>query len=184
MAKRKLNNWMRQTLKRAAEKMVVPVEQKTVLDAAYKKAAPLVRKAVQKKYPPKDMKICLKYQAASIDDCIKVQYPNGGVQEFKFEHDTGPIVTQKTYHGQMYLIDQETAEAVEAWADATQAYKDEYKKRIAAYHALIDGANYLDDVLAVWEDAANLIPLNALPIALGPEQIALVKADVEERAGQ
>lgn len=181
MAKRRLTQRMREMLISHIQGVVSPKKELASLEAAYAKAAPLVMADVHKKYPPNDMKICRKYDATFVDDCIKLSFPDTSVHMFNFAEDTGPLVTKRTYNNQIYLASDRTAKAVEVWISAKECFDKAQKDRVAAYKALVHGAGYLDDVVEVWPEARTIIPLNALPIALGPEQIAIVKADLKER---
>ena len=181
-SKTRLNQWTRTKLKSVASQVVSPAAEGAALDAAYRSAAPLVRKMVEAKFPARDMKVCAKYEVAKVDDCIKMQFPNGVVDTFRFAAGTGPLVTKPTYHGQMYLADADCAAAVEAWLDAKKAFDAERAKRLAVYDSLIETARYAEDVTVVWPEAAEHIPSQFLPVALGPDEMALLASDREERA--
>lgn len=182
MAKRKLTAWMRDKLLEHTGGVVIPTKEAATLEAAYKKAEPLVRDMVEKRFPPKDMEVCNKYSAARNDDCITIQFPDNSFHQFSFTKGTGPLVVSRSCSSQCYIANVTTAKAVDAWIDATKVYKEERNKRLTAYKALLQGSTYLDDVILVWPEARNIIPLNALPIALGPEQIAIIKSDQKERS--
>lgn len=181
MAKRRLLQWMRDRLGSHAEKVVIPIREKKVLDAAYKKAETLVLGAVAKRYPIADMKVLAKYESASQDKTIKLQFPNGIVTEFEFDEDHGPRTPNTRNYSRIYLADAATATAVDRWETARGEYTEERKKRLAAYAALIAGAGYVEDVTEVWPEAKTILPAGSPLIPLGPEQIALVKADMRER---
>lgn len=182
MAKRKMLQWMRERLNSRLYEIVSPAEQKTALDAAYKVAAPLVIKAVHEKYPLRDMKVCEKYGVAENDDCIQVQLSNGVVTQFRFAAEQGPLVVKtRGCRTRMYLVDETTSSAIEIWNTAVENLDQESKRRINAYRALISSANTLDDLLEIWPEAARIVPEANAVMALGPEQIALVKADQAER---
>lgn len=182
MAKRRLLQWMRERITGHADKVVIPASERKSLDAAYKKALPLVAAIVSKKFPPSDMKVLAKYKGTTIAKCAKLQYPNGSVVEFKFEQDDQPLRPDAyEYNGQMYLADAATAAAVDRWLTTREQYDAERKKRIAAYTALIAGAGYIEDIEEVWPEVKGILPAGSPPIPLGPEQIALVKADQRER---
>ena len=178
----RLLQWMRSRLNELADKIVEPKKEKRVLEAAYGKAEPLVRKIVETMFPPREMRVLQKYKAASGYKDVKVAFPNGSVEEFVFASDAAPTVpSDYDSRRQIYLADERAAAAVEAWRDALTAYIGERKTRLAAYHALIAGSSYLDEITLIWPEAEGAIPSNNLPIALNPEQIALVKSDVRER---
>jgi hypothetical protein len=182
MAKRKLLQWMRERLKAHASEVVTCSTEKKVLDAAYSKAAPLVTAVVQQKFPPADMKVLKKWHSACFCSAVKLSNPDGAVVEFKFENEDGPLrADHYEYRHQVYLASAATAAAVEKWKTASDAYTGERKKRIAAYGAMIDGSSTVEDLIAMWPEAAGVLPSGSPPIALGPEQIAIIKADLRER---
>lgn len=182
MAKRKLLQWMRERLEAHANKVVIPAAEMKVLDATYKKAGPLVAAIVSKKFPPAEMKVLAKWKATHDVCSAKLQLPNGSVVQFSFREEARPVCPDTyEYRQQIYLVDASTAAAVEKWIDAKEVYDAERKKRLAAYRALALGASYVEDVIEVWPEARGVLPAGSPPIALGPEQIALVKADQRER---
>lgn len=182
MAKRRLLQWMREKLENHAHNVVLPAKEKAALDSAYAKAMPLVRKLVETRYPKADMKVLAKYGHGAADREVKVQHPNGVIDQFVFDKDDAPYVPGGYEHrNRIYLATAETAAAIERWIKARDAYKTERDKRLEAYKALILGSSFVEDIVAVWPEAAKVIPPTALPIALSPEKIALVKNDLKER---
>lgn len=181
MAKRRLLQWMRDRLNSHADKVVLPVAEKKVLDAAYKRAEALARSAVQKKYPPADMRVLEKYKCVSREVSIKFQLPNGVVTQFMFNGDDRLAIPSSWSYNEIFLADTATANAIEKWTTARDAFKTERTKRLTAYKALIDGSGYVEDIAEFWPEAKAILPAGSPPIPLGPEQIALVKADLRER---
>jgi hypothetical protein len=183
MAKRRMLQWMRDQLNSHAIKVVIPASEKRVLDAAYAKASTLVRAVVAKKFPPAEMKILRKWKSACSAMTPKLQLPDGSVVEFKFlTDDDAPLWPGEwDYKGQIYLADAPTAAAVDRWKTASDAYEAERKKRLAAYEAMIIGSSYVEDIIELWPEAKGILPAGSPPIALGPEQIATVRADLRER---
>lgn len=182
MAKRKLLQWMREQLKEHAEKVVLCSAEKKALDAAYKKAAPLVTAIVHQKFPPAEMKILSKWKCGSVKDDPKLSIPDGTVIQFVFERDDYPACPSGyEYNRQIYIANATVAAAVEKWIAARDAYKAERKKRLDAYSAMIDGSSTVEDLIGVWPEVAGVLPAGSPPIALGPEQIAIIKADLRER---
>lgn len=180
MAKRRLLQWMRERLSAHAEKVVVPAAEKKALDAAYKKALPLILGTLKKKYPPADMEVLKKWGFGCAAKEVRVQFPDGAVDWFDFADEDRPHIAER-YSSQIHAIDAPTAAAVQKWLVAAAAYKAERKKRITAYEALIAGSTNVEDITDMWPGAKGVLPLGSPPIPLGPEQIALVKADQRER---
>lgn len=182
MAKRRLLQWMRDRLCAYAQNIVLPPVEKRNLDAAYKRAATLVTNVVTKKFPVSEMAVLNKWKSAT--HCIepKLQFPNGVVAQFIFVADEAPLRPDEfDYRNQVFLADAATAAAVDKWLTCKEAFETERKKRLSAYAAMIAGAGYVEDVIDIWPEAKTILPAGSPPIALGPEQIALVKADQRER---
>lgn len=182
MAKRRLLQWMRDRLGEHADKVVIPLAEKKAMEAAYRKALPKVVAVVQKKFPPAEMKVLQKWKSACEADTARLQYPSGVVTEFKFSTGDFPLIpSEYQYRNQMYLVDAGTAGAVDAWKSAAELFESERKKRLVAYKALIAGATTVEDLTDIWPEAKGILPAGSPLIPLGPEQIALVKADQRER---
>lgn len=182
MAKRRLLQWMRDRLNSHAEIVVIPAKAKKLLVSAYSKAEPLVVGIVQKRYPQRDMDVLLKYDCARRHAKIKMQFPSGVVTEFEFDEEHGGAYVPGGRCNHVFLADAATAAAVDKWEVARGEYKEERKRRLAAYSALIAGSSYVEDIIAAWPEAGNILPAGSPLIPLGPEQIALVEADQKERA--
>lgn len=182
MAKRKLLQWMREQLKEHAKKVVTCSSEKKALDTAYNRALPLVTKIVTDKFPPAEMKIVSKWKGASFEHEAKLSIPSGSVVKFDFEKGDAPLRPDGYQFGnQIFIAAAPIAAAVEKWLDARTAYLAERKKRLDAYRAMIDGSSTVEDLIAVWPEAAGVLPAGSPLIALGPEQIAIIKADLRER---
>lgn len=182
MAKRRLLQWMRDKLILHASTAVSPVKEAKALTASYRKAEPLVRKMVEAKFKPADMVVCEKYGLTRNDSCIRIQFPSGAIEEFTFnEAEVAPFVVGGNCYSRMYLADEKTATAIEAWVTARDAYKAECAKRINAYKALVLASTTVEDVIAAWPEVANLLPAASDLIPINPEQIAILQADLRER---
>lgn len=179
--KTRLTEAARNGLIALAGKLVCPAAEKAALDAAYKMAAPLVRACVEAVYPPKDMRVCAKYQAASPDHCIKLRLTAGGIEQFDFAKGAAPLVVAKTYHGKIYDADAATTDAVAKWVAAKDAFKAEKDRRIAAYGALARASRYVEDVTAVWPEAAAHLPKKLALVALPADTAARIQSDIAER---
>ena len=148
--------------------------------AAYRKLAPLVKAIVAQRYPSRDMNVLRRYGLVKQSGRVKLQMPNGTVSQFDFAvNDWACIAAYQT--SDIYLADEAVADAVERWMAASEAYAAERKVRLASYNALIAGAATVEDLADVWPEALAVIPKAHLPLAFGPEQIAVVKRDQMER---
>lgn len=184
MAKTRLNQGHREFLRKLMQEIVTCPEEVAEVEKTYAAAEPLVRKAVEAKYPAKDMKVLRRYEAAKQDDCIKLQLSAGGVEMFHFKPDTGPIVAKVTYQGAIYLADEKTTDAVQNWIAAREIASKRIREKHTDYEALIEGTNYLEDIEAVWPEAAELRKRIAkqLPAVLSEEVVKRIKADSKARA--
>jgi hypothetical protein len=183
MSEVRLNDGLRSRLYALVTSTVkCPVEEAR-LNAAYAVAEPLVRAAVQTKYPPRDMRVCEKYEAASIDDCIKLQLSAGGVDTFNFAKGTGPLVVKKTHQGQIYLADEATTSAFHTWKTTRFAFDEAIKKKAGDYNTLVREARTLEEVTEIWPeaDAVREYARSRALSVLSDEMVARIKADVEAR---
>jgi hypothetical protein len=185
MAIIRMNEQHRQFLYDLAKTTVTCAAEGKADKTAYDKAAPMVRKLVEDRYPPKDMKLLLKYEQARHDNCIRLQLTAGGVVELKFrDDDKGPLVPgQRNGYGcsnRMYAADEAASTAINASILAADVYKKAMSKKLEDYKALIWTAATLDQIETVWPPAAALRERvgRSLPVVLSDEVIARIKADV------
>lgn len=180
MAKRRLLEWMRRRLYLHVEEAVDPPAERKAMDAAYRKAAPMVTRLVHKKFKPADMLVLEKYGVANAETEIKLTLPDARVVQFKLREDDA-VKTADRYGSKMYLADHALMEAFDAHAKTVDAYEAETKRRQEAYRALIRSAAYVEDIVEVWKEAAALLPATALTAPLTPDQMALIRADTAQR---
>lgn len=180
MAKRHLYAWMRAQLRDHVNKNVHPVAEKKAMDAAYKKALKPILAVVHKKWPVKDMAVLEKHGVSETAATINLSFPNGVVQQLAFDNDAPLCPNRGRYH-QMFLVDQDTADAIEAFLDAQKVYNTERERRVKAYLALIDTSKYIEELVDVWPEAATLLPQGSVPTIMSPEMISLLHADQQER---
>lgn len=181
MTKRPLRAWMRDKLLAHANNVVQPASEKTVMESAYLKAAALVKPFVEKKYPPRDMRMLERYRCVSGYSDFKLQSPDGTVDQFKFETIDIPLTPSNSEYRQIYLVDLRAFAAVTAWSGAVQAFKKERQKRLDAFATLVRSVSYVEDITEVWPEAATLLPAREMTAPVAPEQIAIIKADMKER---
>lgn len=182
MAIVRLNQSHRAWLSRLAYTTVSCPEEAATVDTTYKIAAPLVRAIVEIKYPPKDMKVFAKYEAARRDQCIKLNLTAGGVVQFNF-HTTeeAPLVPDTyTCSRRIYQADEATTAAVQAHAAACDARKKADATKMADYLALIRCSVKLEEIEAVWPAASSLrATLNrSVPVVLSDDVVNRIRADV------
>jgi hypothetical protein len=179
----RMNDALRQRLGTLVDQTIGLPELDVKLQQAYAAAEPLVRGAVEVKYPVKDMRVCAKYEAAGPDDCIKLSLAAGGVQQFDFAKGTGPLVAKKTYQGQVYLADQATTNAVLNWITARDEQMRRTKMVRADYHALIRGARTLEEIIEIWPaaDTVSEFARSRALTVLSEDVVARIRADVARR---
>lgn len=185
MAKLRLTHSARSMLDQLYRKTVTCPAEMAAVEKAYVKVAPVVRKAVEAKWPVADMAALRKYQTALHDKCIKLQLTAGGVDEFKFaETDDAPLRPDRyDCRHQIYLTDERLTKAFEVWKAATDALKAASLQKEKDYNALIQGSTYLEEVEAVWPEASQIrVRLHSnLPATLTNDTIARIKADAATR---
>lgn len=181
MAKRPLREWMRDVLNRHVSSKIDPPAERKAMDAAYRKAAPMVSRMVARKFKPEEMKILTKYGVSNLDTCIKITMPDARVVEFELREADAVAVPSGRCQGRMYLGDDILMAAYDAHHKSVEAHENETNKRIAAYRALIQSASTVEDIIAVWPEAAALLPATAVMAPLTDEQLALIRADTTER---
>lgn len=186
MAKTRLNQWDRKRLLKLAVERCNPKAERKRLDKTLEKAAALVRKVIETKYPAADMAVLAKYQYGREDTCFKLRLADGSIDEFRFPDGQGIRVANRYYLGDIYDAgDAKTTAAAKVWRTAADAFEAERKKRIAAYEALIAAARYFEDVTAVWVEAEELREAICgkvhLPALLTEDLAVTIQADAQER---
>lgn len=182
MATLRLNAFHRDWLSNlACDTTSCPAEEAAV-DETYKAAAPLVRAVVEAKYPPKDMKLLAKYEAAEADPCIRLNLTAGGVTQFMFrDDDAGPMRPNSGgCWRHIYQADAATTAAVQAYAAAVEAFNKAIKAKRDDYYALIRHSAKLEEIEGIWPAAGGLrATLNrSVPVVLSDDVVARIRADV------
>ena len=197
----RLNQAHRSTLKELACRVVdVPAEAKAE-DAAYQKAAPLVRALVEAEFPPAEMKVLAKYECTRRDRCINVQAETGGVEQFRFrvkdpanDYDGSegeddnldhPVIPSRSgsCRNRIYIASAKTHAAVAAWVKAEDVRRKALKEKLDKYLAFIAAAATYEQVLEIWPEASQVsdsITRN-LPMSLNNDMLAEIKADSTRR---
>lgn len=181
MAKRRLLEWMRDTLNAHVCNNVDPAVERKAMDTAYRKVAPMVTRLVAKKYKPADMEVLAKYEVSHLDSCIRLTLPDARVVEFNYRDGEGVVTALGKCYSRMYLADDLLASAFDTYVAAKDAHEKETKRRVAAYYALIRSAATVEDLVEVWPEAAALLPATQIMAPLTDEQLALIRADTLQR---
>lgn len=185
MAKLRLLAGMKETLRANVRQHVVPRNLKAALDTAYALCLPAVKAAADKKWPSADLKVLRKYELTTKMSRVQCTNKLGQVKTFHVAESDEIELPDKSWYSERQRVpmitDKETA-VLDQWLDAHEAYNIEFDKRVKAYDALIHGANYLEDLLEIWPEAAALVPRTGGAIlALGPDQIAVIRRDLAEQ---
>lgn len=185
MSKTRINESIRSYLRELVSHHVrCDVEEREASDARHK-AEKLVLAMVLDKYPPREMKLLLKWDVAVRDQCIRLQLTAGGVEMFCLsgEEKDWPLRPRTQYgcSGHIYAADAATSDAVGAWVLARKNAADALRAKHSDYLALIRHARTLEDIEAVWPLASKVRDrLNKqLPVILSDEVVARIRADVE-----
>ena len=182
MAKHKLLASHRMTLNNYVSSHIKPIKECDALKEAYDVALSFVLPYVVKKWPQDTMDILDKYGVAEKVYNVRLQFPNSDVKNFDF-HSELTILKPKWYGRgeQIFLVNNGTAGAVEAWLSAEEALHLETAKRQDAYRALISGSTYLEDLHKLWPESQTIVPIVGELIPLGPDQMDIIKCDLKER---
>ena len=181
MTKIRLTQSARDDLRSLAKKLVLAEPEAKAVEKAYKALAPIMRKMIEAKYPPRDMRVLKKYEKAEIDDCIRVQLASGGVQKFDFESGTGPL--SACPYCNTYPLDAKQTDLFDEWLMAVQKHNEAIDKKLSDYRGLIIASRTWEDVIDVWPEAKTIKPEFAnYPLSiLSADVIERIKADVSTR---
>ena len=186
MATLRLNASHRDWLSNLARDTTSCPAEAAAVDDTYKVAAPLVRATVEAKYPPKDMEVLAKYEAAEYDPCIRLNLTAGGVTQFEFRgEDVGPIRPNTGWcNHHIYQADEATTAAVQAHEAAVDAFNKAIKAKREDYYALIRHSAKLEEIEGIWPAASGLrATLNrSVPVVLSDDVVARIRADVAKTA--
>lgn len=185
---KRLSSYDRDRLNSFAKKLVEASQDTTAVDVAYANAAMTVTAAVEREYPPRDMKILKKYTVAGNDRYVRVSPGFGDVTQFCYrDGDNGPLrPTTYSCKNHVYLIGDDEFKVVRVFEDAEKAFKTAVAQRLSDYSALIGSVNSFNEVANVWPEAEELresICGSATAMVLLNEQVvARIKADFAARA--
>ena len=154
MARTRLAVYMRDRLERlACELIKCPAEQKAD-ERAYLVACKSVRILVEKEIPTKDAELLRRYGLAEPDTCIRLSAEDRTwFQQFHFRSKGEAPLSIRC---RTFLATQKVIDAVNASLDAEKKHKEACKIKLNDYRALIRGVGYLEDVEAVWPEAAQI----------------------------
>lgn len=181
MAKRRLLEWMRDRLSSHVHEKVDPAAERKAMDVAYRKITPMVTRMVARKFKPEEMKILAKYSVSNEDTCIHITMPDSRVVEFELREADAVTVPYGRCQNRMYLGDDVMMAAYDVHQKAVEAHEAETKRRIEAYRVLIRSATTVEDIVEVWPEAAALLPATAVMAPLTEDQLALIRADTQQR---
>lgn len=191
MAVTRLNYEYRSFLQEYARATVkCPVEEKA-FDHAYVAMADVVRKLVQAKYPPRDMKVLGRYELVEHACEVKFNLSAGGVVAFNFRQKNGKWGAQtpmrpRTYEAgrKVFQLDEANTKIYYAYDTARTVFENLLKAKLADYDALIKSATTLEEVEKVWSEASIMRTriVKNLPAVLSEDVVKRIRADVATRA--
>lgn len=155
---KRLSQYDRDRLIKLADQRVRASADATQMDAAYVEITKAIRAEVEKQFPPKDMKVLAKYDAAGPDRCIYVSRGYGDRDRFCFrDGDAHPV---RPSHGgcgyRTFLLEEPVVVLLDAFKDAEKEYDAAIAGKLADYKALISTVNTFNEVAAVWPEAEDL----------------------------
>lgn len=185
MSKTRLNNHSRDVLNRLAERLVQVSDDE--LRASQKDGDTLVRKMVEHRYPPKDMKVLRQYEQAHEDRCIRVRLHAGGDFQWNIRKDSPSVWQPGRYScSNMHLADESTTAAIELFRKLEADFKKRRAEKLAPYYKLINSSSTFEAVVSVWAEAEQVraecgARSSAVVGAVTPEIIDAIHADMAER---
>lgn len=199
MATTRLNSETRRALMRVATSGLRPAQEFAQLELAHSIAAPLVVAHVERRYPPKDMAVLLRYDKAYRPSHVvfSIRLP-GCWSTVKFEFGAiaslgmqPPSQPKNEYGGErMFSAEVSTSDdvglevALISWAEALAAYKKEFERRKQAYYDFIKAAKTFEEVVALWPAVESLRPSitgRSVPTILRTEIEKIIAEDQAER---
>lgn len=150
---KRLNNADRDALIAFARKKVAETGVPDGFDEAYASAALVISNAVAAQFPPKEMAILKKYDAAFQDECI--HYAGSGAQYGEFNFRRGdPNAPFRPGRGcnrrTPVRLDEAQTEAVVSYQSLFDATKAKNDQRFNDFKAAIHTATKFSDLAAIW----------------------------------
>lgn len=182
MAKTRLNAHHRDALRRFADEHISCPKEDAANTKAYERASKLVREDAEKKYPPSDMAVLEKYDAAGKDTCINGGNPSGVFVRFQFTEDEhAPTMPSRYCSSRSISFTQRAADAIDAYEKAKNALEKARSEKLTKYRSLIETARYYEDVLEVWPAAAvladRITPAATALVTLSDDVKTFIKSD-------
>lgn len=197
MASTRLNSETRRALMRVATSDLKPAQEFAQLELAHSIAAPLVVAHVERRYPPKDMAVLLRYDKAYSPSHVvfNINTPGcWGTVRFEFSAVASlpaqPARQPKhEYGGERVFVSDPSVDiglevALAAWVEALAAYKKEFERRKQAYYDFIKAAKTFEEVVALWPAVESLRPVitgRSVPTILRTEIEKIIAEDQAER---
>lgn len=185
MPKIRLTNAHRDTLRKYGQEKIATLIDRKKEQALYAKLLDGANKTIRTKYPEVDMVVIRKHGLATIDYCLKFQFPSGRVDGFRFDGDSKvndiPYNRACAYQGRVYPVDAAFEISYDDYGLLKKANDDEQSKRLASFYALVDAAKTLEDVLEVIDLPADvqerLGKKSQALVALSPDTLKSLKKD-------
>jgi hypothetical protein len=181
---KRLSQSNREALYRLAEKQVKATEDSTTLDNAYEHAATAIHDVIVARFPQKDMRVLLRYEAAREDPCVYISSSGYNYDQFTFRNGDKRITLRpgrNCNHGNPYILEGEAQKAFDAFQNAENDRKLAIKARLDDFKALIFSANTFNEVAGVWPAAEamreTIVGSGTALTVLSSDVVARIRAD-------
>jgi hypothetical protein len=186
MAKTRLSSYIRARLMDLAKDILTFPTEQAACDRAYGHALSMVKTAMIARFPPEDMKTLARYDCAKSPMSIyltkeQIDGPRPYIL-FTFRvPGEAPLIKCGTM--QNLIVGDKIMNTAMAYNDAVEATKLLKETKLKDYAALVNGVGSLEDVEAVWPEAARVRDklIGGAVSTLNPEVIERIKADVAGR---
>lgn len=205
MASIRLNSEHRHYLRGLMTSTVTCPNEEKADAKAYERMSAIVRKIVEDRFPPKDMLILKKYDAAVASISARLQLSAGGVVQFCYRDVTLekigayggrvarplddlmevgiPLVPSCKFNGVMYQCDDRQTAIWHDHEKTSDVAQKALSQKRRDYDALITASSTLEQIEEVWPEASALRKRieKTLPVVLSDEVMARIRADAKVR---
>lgn len=185
MKNKRLSQNDRDVLYRFAKKQIAATQDSAELDAAYEAAADAIHAAVVEKFPPKEMAVLVKYEAARPDACVYVTSPDNifNYDRFSFRAGDKRITARprQNCRGMPIALEGERAAAYANFKAVSDAYDKQVTQRLGDFRSIIFGSGTFNALADIWPAAealrGEIVGSSAALSTMSEEVIARLKAD-------
>lgn len=175
----------RSILTRFAARQIEATQDHDELDSAYEAAADAIHAEVVKHFPPKEMAILVKYNAAEPDKCVYVSSPDRAFNYDRFCYRDGDSrITarpRRTCRNMPINLEGDAATTYVRFQEASAAFDKLKNQRLADFAAIINNSGTFNALVEIWPAVEALrgeIVGNAAALStMSDEVVARLKAD-------